>query len=253
MTNPGVVDSADGASGPAPRWRAGTLWAAAAGCWIAALSVLFLVLLNESAPTALDTAVWDATTSWTDSASWAVSLAEVYGKIMDIATSVVVATALTVWAIVMGQRRVGLFVALTGLVGVTVAETLKLAVGRTRPPGAEAFQSDLEKSFPSGHAMAGVYVYVTAAVVLVLFGMARSQPGLKVIGRILAALGILMGISRIVLGVHWTTDVVAGWLFASAVLFTFTALLRPDAQLLGAADAVPQDRAGPQATDGERS
>jgi undecaprenyl-diphosphatase len=69
-------------------------------------------------------------------------------------------------------------------------------------------------SFPSGHAMAAVAIYGMAAVVAV-----RLWPNLARIAAIgTSVLAVLIGISRVYLGVHWPTDVLAGWAAGAFVL-----------------------------------
>jgi undecaprenyl-diphosphatase len=101
-------------------------------------------------------------------------------------------------AIGLGWRAAVLVVAAAGASAVTYA--LKLLFDRERPPT----DLELDPSFPSGHTAFATAVFGLAALMLI----AR--------GRWLAALGALaivaaMGPSRLLLGVHWTSDVLAGY------------------------------------------
>ena len=98
--------------------------------------------------------------------------------------------------------------------GITLSDLLKFAFARPRPdlvsPAARVFTT----SFPSGHATLSAITYLTIAALL-----AQSQSSAK-IGRyfvVLAALlTILIGTSRIYLGVHYPTDVLGGWCIGAA-------------------------------------
>jgi undecaprenyl-diphosphatase len=78
---------------------------------------------------------------------------------------------------------------------------------RPRPDLDPAVPLPASDAFPSGHAVGGVSVVVLAALLLAPAG--RVRPALAA-G---AALAVAVGASRVALGVHWVSDVVAGWAF----------------------------------------
>jgi undecaprenyl-diphosphatase len=89
-------------------------------------------------------------------------------------------------------------------------ELLKEAIRRPRPPYAFAILQGHSFSFPSGHAMASLIAYGMAAYVLALFWKKRSSARIVVIFTSLI-LVLAIGISRLYLGVHYFSDVVAGY------------------------------------------
>lgn len=94
-------------------------------------------------------------------------------------------------------------------VGYALSATLKSAFSRPRPDVVPHLVDVTTASFPSGHAMNSAVVYLTLAAMV-----AQSERSNRVRVYILGAglcLTGLIGISRVFLGVHWPTDVVAGW------------------------------------------
>jgi len=107
------------------------------------------------------------------------------------------------------KRHTALLVLASVTGGVLISQTMKWAYARPRPDlvphGAEVFTA----SFPSGHSMMSAVVYLTLGALL-----ARTQPDRAVKSYILVVavmLTVLVGVSRVYLGVHWPTDVLAGW------------------------------------------
>jgi undecaprenyl-diphosphatase len=72
-------------------------------------------------------------------------------------------------------------------------------------------------SFPSGHAAATAAI---AAVLVFYFARSRSWPGRALVAAGGALLPALIGASRVYLGVHYPTDVIAGWLIGATVAVT---------------------------------
>lgn len=118
------------------------------------------------------------------------------------------------YLLVAGRRPTALLVALSSILGALAVAVLKVMFGRPRPDAGlvEVVASGL--SFPSGHATMAAVVFLTlGALVSSTRGVWRER------GYILLAAAVLtlaVGLSRVVLGVHWATDVVGGWAFGSA-------------------------------------
>lgn len=110
--------------------------------------------------------------------------------------------------------------ALVGLLGVQIIDKslhriLRDIFERPRPAIFQETATLRSYSFPSGHAIAAVATYGMIAVVV-----GRLAPRLKKwLYGAAAILALLIGLSRIYLGVHWFTDVVAGYAVGAAVLF----------------------------------
>ncbi len=108
-----------------------------------------------------------------------------------------------------GKRHLAIFVYGSVASGFLVSAILKSLFQRPRPdlvPYAANFSTT---SFPSGHSMLAALTYLTLGALL---GRAQERKRLKAYFLLVAAtLTFLVGLSRVYLGVHWPTDVLAGW------------------------------------------
>ena len=104
---------------------------------------------------------------------------------------------------------VALAVTTVGVTGLTMV--FKAALGRARPPVAQAVAAADGYGFPSGHAATAAAV--CAAIAWLCSLRIRSWPGRVAVQAAAAMVAALVGISRVYLGVHWTTDVIGGWSF----------------------------------------
>jgi membrane-associated phospholipid phosphatase len=101
-------------------------------------------------------------------------------------------------------------------VGAALVAGLKLVYARPRPPMTGWLITESGFSLPSGHAL-GATVVVGVVVVVSWSVMSRGPARVTVLG--FGALFVLAtGASRVYLGVHWTTDVLEGWMFGSACI-----------------------------------
>ncbi len=106
------------------------------------------------------------------------------------------------------------FVALSVSCGAILSTAIKAYFVRPRPELVPHLVDVASPSFPSGHAMNSAIVYLTLAVLL-----ARSQTSRRVQIYLLGVailLALLVGSTRVFLGVHWPSDVLAGWAVGAA-------------------------------------
>jgi len=93
--------------------------------------------------------------------------------------------------------------------GLTISQLLKEFFNRERPPEIYRASEILNASFPSGHALLATVVFLTLGAML---AQAAKGEGLRIFVMSAAiGLALIVGVTRIYLGVHWTTDVLAGW------------------------------------------
>ncbi|MFI7603606.1 phosphatase PAP2 family protein [Micromonospora sp. NPDC049366] len=226
-----------------------TLAATAAFLALVPFTLLALLVLTTWPPLRrLDSAVTDALhgyalthPAWTRGLSvWT----EVFGPMpLRVAALVVV-----IWLVGRDARRLALWVAITMTVGGLLGPLLKLLVARDRPDLLDPVARATGYAFPSGHALnAALFAGVLLLVFLPYAGGPARRAALWVGALLLAG---LTGLSRVALGVHWTSDVVAGWLLGAAVVAATAAALtvwrhRPDRDR----PSTPAARRGASATD----
>lgn len=121
------------------------------------------------------------------------------------------------------SRLAAAFVVSVYVGSLALASGLKVGFGRARPDFAEPLAEETTFSFPSGHAAVSV-----AVVGALCFLLARSTPrrGERVAIVAVGAVAVLaIGFSRLYLGVHYLSDVVAGWLAGGTALALCIAVL----------------------------
>ncbi len=93
--------------------------------------------------------------------------------------------------------------------GLIVSSVLKYAVDRPRPDLVPHGNLIYTSSFPSGHSMMSAVVFLTLAALVTRLIEPRRLKGYAL--GVAMILTLLVGVSRIYLGVHWPSDVLAGW------------------------------------------
>ena len=120
-------------------------------------------------------------------------------------------------------RMVSLLIVTATLTRPPVEFTLKLLVSRDRPQ-IDQMVHGAGYSFPSGHPMAAATLWLMVPVVVSLYTSSRRAWFLATVASISAV--VLIGCSRVYLGVHWPADVLAGGLAAAMLLAGLDLLFR---------------------------
>lgn len=157
-----------------------------------------------------DGAVRDAVHAWASPGlTWAMRGITQLGSVWFLGG----AGLLVVWRLAAtGRRHAAILLAGTALGSEALNQILKVAFHRTRPQAFFGLTSPANYSFPSGHAITACCFWGVLAAILA----ARSRSGWAKAGLWTAAsiLAALVGFSRVYLGVHYPTDVLAGYALA---------------------------------------
>ena len=129
------------------------------------------------------------------------------------------------WLWYAGRGRLCVVLLVIALIGRGLSEVQKYEVARVRPALEPHLVVVKTQSFPSGHASSSMIFYLTLAIALTAGTRWHRAAAAGAV-----VLSLLIGTSRVMLGVHWPSDVIGGWAFGMLwVLLT----LRPAERLLG--------------------
>jgi membrane-associated phospholipid phosphatase len=158
---------------------------------------------------------------------------DMFCNVLGPVTFRLVALIVIVVALARRNLRAAMFLVISVELSGLVTEAAKTAAHRPRPH--EAFVSASSMSFPSGHAL-GVMVGVLALSTLVLPIVQPRLRGLLIV--LGAVIVVAIGVGRVVLNVHYVSDVLAGWALGYAWYVVCTLLVPPVAPVT-AADETP--------------
>jgi membrane-associated phospholipid phosphatase len=184
-------------------------------------SFLLLQVLRKGPVTRIDQSAASGLYSFAEHRPWlqsCLTMISLVGKPLWLAIAVSAGAAYVFWR---GRRRLALFLVATVVGGGLVDSAVKILVNRPRPEIDNPLIYAWGKSFPSGHAMSST---VTYGALLLVFA-----PALKWHARIAAfaatcTLVLAIGISRLMLGVHFISDILAGYVLGLAWLIGSTAM-----------------------------
>lgn len=179
---------------------------------LSALALLAMVAAHHGAPLAPDARVRDVAYAHRTAALTAAAKVLHYAGKYYFVVLIGLVLALAAWR--KGERRVAVGAAATPLGLAVILEAVKTLVGRPRPDALLRLLEESGDSFPSGHAAGTMAVCLLAIAFLRRY--LRPRPARATAAVALVALPLAMGASRIYLGVHYLSDVTAGWLFGAA-------------------------------------
>ncbi|WP_089157598.1 phosphatase PAP2 family protein [Micromonospora sp. NBS 11-29] len=195
-----------------------TLAAAAAFLVLVPFALLALLVLGAWPPLLrLDASVTDAFHGYALAHPAWVDVMTVWTHVLGPGPLRVAAAVVVVWLVRRGAPRLAIWVVTTMVVGGLLGALLKLLVGRDRPDLLEPVARAAGYSFPSGHALTAALA--SGVLLLVFLPFARdSRPRRVALWTAAALITVVTGLSRVALGVHWTSDVVGGWVLGGAVV-----------------------------------
>lgn len=183
--------------------------------WLPFLGLLLVVRTGAGPLASLDGELADALNGWARSRPGAVDVLELLSDVTSPWTFrvLVLVVAAALWRF--GRRRLATWAAVTMAVGGLLGGLLKLLVGRARPQLEEPVAAAAGLSFPSGHALNSM---LGTAVLLLLLLPHFGRTGRALCWTLGGLAVAVTAFDRVALGVHFLTDVLAGWSAALAVV-----------------------------------
>ncbi len=135
------------------------------------------------------------------------------------ATMVIVITVLTLS--VLKNKKIGMFMAIDLIVITIFQYILKFIIARPRPIGINLIE-EKNFSFPSGHSLTAMAFY--GFIIYLVYNSNLKYKKLYIF--LLSILILLIGLSRVYLGVHYITDVIGGFSFSLFYLIIFIHLIK---------------------------
>jgi undecaprenyl-diphosphatase len=202
----------------AARLRHGAALAALACVWLA------MLLLGVGS---LDRVI--AASIYAGSRPVLVTAARIFTFLGDPAVLVSAGVLAAAWLSLRGRGRFALGLLLVIFVGRALTEAQKYWIARARPDLEPHLVIVQTTSFPSGHAASSMIFYLRLALALTRPGRVRRLAAAAAV-----LLSLFIGASRVMLGVHWPSDVIGGWsfgmLWVMVTLPAFQRLLGPDSR-----------------------
>ena len=229
---------------PARGWQVDRRKAAALGllCWVAVIVVALLVASGYAAPVdAVGLLFWRASPELAPAGPpLLLEMVRDLTSLGGVLLRNVLALAAVAALLFLRLRREAVLLVFTVAGGWLVNTLLKQAMGRARPEIVPHLTEAGGASFPSGHSFNSAVVFIAIALAFATLS-ARQSVRLTIIG---AAVGLSLAVawSRVWLGVHFPTDVIAGWMGGAGWAFLAAALLQRPA---GTTARLVDDRGSP--------
>jgi membrane-associated phospholipid phosphatase len=166
-----------------------------------------------------------------------VRASQVVSTVFDPYVFRVVATVVAVWLLASHRPRLAAWTLVTIWGAALLGLVLKIAVGRARPVFDVAVETAPGRSFPSGHALGSLVG--CGVLLLVLVPLARSARARRLCWTAAALIVLAVGMARVVLGVHYPSDVVAAWVLGLGWLAATTAAFQAWRREAGARPVEP--------------
>jgi undecaprenyl-diphosphatase len=147
----------------------------------------------------------------------ALKIISLLGKPLWLGIAIAIGAAYAAWH---GRVRLALYLAVTAIGGGLVDSAVKVLVNRPRPAIEDPLVHAFGKGFPSGHAMSSTVTY--GALLLVFLPILSRRARIAAFAATIVLL-LLIGLSRLLLGVHFISDVIAGYVLGLAWLIGSTA------------------------------
>lgn len=223
MTRPRAADD-DLVGEPAGRYGLRLLsMAGGLGAAAVVFATLTFNVIEDGPLLAVDGSIADSLNAWVHDRRWVLRLLEAVSLLGRPVVLAIVVAIVAGWVARAGRWRPAVFLAATTASGAVLGTMVKLLVDRPRPVVDHPVATAFGKSFPSGHAMHATIAY--GAICLVVMPL-LSERGRRV--ALTATVGAIaaIGSSRLLLGVHFLTDVIGGYLLAAVWLTLGAAAFR---------------------------
>ena len=178
-------------------WKLASAVIALAGIWLA-------MLLYGGGP--IDRAIYQAL--YAGGHPVLVAIARLFTTLGDPTFLIAAGVGCALWLWYAGKGRLAIVLVAVTMIGRGLAEVQKYSIARVRPDLEPHMVVVKTSSFPSGHATSSMIFFLTIALALTAGSRWHRRAAA---GAVL--LSLLIGASRVMLGVHWPSDVVGGWAF----------------------------------------